>query len=410
MSSVTENIHRTRDEVVERARSFFLYDPTNADVHTFFAGLREHCPVARSEAMGGFWILSRYEHMAKVMLDQKHFSSSQCSIPYQEDIAGPQIPLQIDPPEHTGYRLVINPLFTQAKVAELEDDVRDRLRGYLQQVVANGGGELVSEVCLPHPAVTFALLLGVPIEDADMMVDWNHKIIREGYSGDPVKAEYAMTVVRPAVAKYFDEHLNQRESNPNAPDDLLTALARGRFGDRPLSRPEQLNLLQFLLQGGLETVTSSLSMILWHLSVHPEHRKMLIDEPALIPNAVEEFLRYYSGISPVRLCKADIEIAGTVIKTGDAVLLPTPSGSRDELQFADGETLDFRRSTNKHLGFGRGPHHCVGSTLARMELRVALEETITLMPHFELAPGFEAKWRWGISLGIDELQIVVTDG
>jgi cytochrome P450 len=405
--STTPNTSSAAEAARERARTFYLFDPEMDEPYSAFDAFREHCPVAHSEPEGGYWILSKHQDIQKALANPKIFSTEQTTLPKFNDPLGKLIPLDYDPPEHRLYRHSLNGFFSASAVAEKEPQIRSFCRERLRAIVAESGADLVQAFCVPYPAAVFLLIFGAPVDDLEQMLEWKHQMLHEGLSGDPEKMAYVDNEIRPRVGEYWGALIEQRERDPDPPPDVLTGLTHAKVGDRPYTRNEQMRALSLLMTAGLDTVTSTLSMALWYLATHPAMRQKLAADESLVPSAVEEMLRYFAPVSTYRKCKADVEVRGTRIRAGDVVLMSLPSASRDEETFANAAEVDLERHPNRHLAFGAGPHRCLGSHLARLQLNVAFEELRLIMPEFELAPDAEVKWHWGQIYGIDRLDVVV---
>ncbi len=395
----------TTEDVQDEVKSFFMQDPTLKDPHPLMERLRGSCPVAHSEAIGGYQILTRYEDIWAALQDYTTFSNCVIAIPPIEDVRGKIIPLNYDPPEHTEYRQVFAAYFTPRAVAKVEADARARMRELLVKFVADGGGDFVQEVLVPFPCVTFLLMLGLPLTDMDQLLEWKDILVRDILSGDPDKVTYVVTVVLPKIENYFAERVTEREADPNPPDDVLTALSHAEFQGRAFSLTEKIQTLMLFFQAGLDTVTGQMGFVVEHLANNPRQRHQLREDPTMIPNAIEEFLRYYSLVTLARKVMVDTEVAGVPIKAGELVQLLTQSAGRDERQYPHADVVDFSRENIRHLGFGAGPHRCIGSHLARMEMRVALEEMNALMPEYEIVDPSSVSHHWGAVAGVDRLDL-----
>jgi cytochrome P450 len=395
------------EDVQAEVKDFFMGTPGLEDPHPLMGKLRAACPVAHSEAMGGYKILSRYLDIVAALQDYSTFSNCVIAIPPIEDLRGKIIPLNYDPPEHTEYRQVFAAYFTPRAVAKVEADARARLRTLLENFLAKGGGDFVPHVLVPFPCVTFLLMLGLPLADLDQLLEWKDVLVRDLLSGIPERVNEAVNVVLPKIENYFAQRVTEREQDPNPPDDVLTALSRADFRGRPFTLVEKIQTLMLFFQAGLDTVTGQLGFIVEHLATNPGQRRLLHDNPSLIPNAVEEYLRYFSIVTLARKVMVDTEVAGVPIKAGELVQLLTQSAGRDESQYPNAGEIDFERKNFKHLGFGAGPHRCIGSHLARMEMRVALEEMNEAMPDYALADPASVTHHWGAVAGVDRLDLTI---
>ncbi len=377
------------------------------DPHPLFEQMRKKCPVARSEAMGGYWLMSRYEDCLEALKTPTVFSNTVMTLGQVEEVRGKLLPLNYDPPEHTVFRTEMAPWFSPTVVKRTEPGARDRLRRYLATYAAAGGGEFISAVAEPFPCVTFLLILGLPLEDMKDLLEWKDMLIHVLLKDDQEKIDEVVDEGIPLIGAYFNRALDERAAMEDQPDDVLTSILHAKRGDVPFTRDEMVQTLMLFFQAGLDTVTGTLGFIMEFLATHPEHRQLLIEEPTLIPNAVEELVRYFSIVTVTRKVMETVAVAGVTIPKGDFCVIPTASAGRDELQYENASDVDFRRRPIRHLGFGGGPHRCIGSHLARMELIVALEEIFSIMPDFELDPAQEVGIHWGAVAGIDKLHLLV---
>jgi cytochrome P450 len=292
----------------------------------------------------------------------------------------------------------------------LESSIRETARALIEAFVANGGGDFVAAVAVPLPSTVFLDVLGLPKGDLDRLLVWKDAIMRDLIGDDPVKSEYAKTVMMPEFFGYFQEAIDARRAMEDPPEDVLTGMIVGELpldGGRTMTDAEITNTLLLFVLAGLDTVTAALSLSVESLARDPALRQQLIDDPALMPNAVEEFLRYWSLVTTCRQANVDSVLQGQEIKAGDYVAICTAAASRDPKEFANPHELDFRRPDIRHLAFGAGPHRCLGSHLARLEMAIALEEVLRAMPDLAVAPGTVPKHHFGGVLGCDELMLAV---
>jgi cytochrome P450 len=369
--------------VMERARSFSYTSPslTADDYYALFGDLRVMCPVARNEAIdGGGYIVARYEDASQCVRDPR-FSSAVTRYPGEPK----QFPLGEDPPTHTDARRNLNPPFSPANIRKLESELTARAIAYLEPIAARAEGELVREFTEPFPCVSFMLLLGAPVEDLDQLIEWKNLLFAASNGHEDQRGEVLETELARMEA-YFVSLLEEREelAPEERPRDLLTAVVEAAMSDRPMTRSEMVRFCRSLMVAGLDTVTGMLGRMLTFLAESPPHRSELLAEPSLIPNAVEEMLRYFTTITTFRHAKEDIEVGGVVIHTGTQVEVSLPSAGRDETTYPDAAMVDFHRRHVRHLAFGGGPHRCLGSHLARMELVIGLNCFLAMIPHFEL--------------------------
>jgi cytochrome P450 len=370
-----------------------LFSPEVADdPHPTYRQLREQCPVAKGD-LGGHDVvlLSRYEDVLFALRHPEAFSS-QSGLGLGEQ---PLLPLEVDPPVHTGYRRILNPRFVPREIEKLAPAVRQRVTELLDAVVDRGGCDFHEEVATPLPSSIFLALMGLPHDDLPMFLQWRDDTIRPDVApGDIEGAARIRDETAHAISGYFRERIAERRAEPD--ESLLSTVVHSSVDGRPLDEAELLGICHLLLLGGLDTVTATLDCMVAHLATHPEQRQLLVDDPSRIPAAVEELLRWLSPVMVVpRAAAQDITLHDVEIKQGDGVTLVLGAANDDDAEF-EADTVDLTREPNKHLAFGGGHHLCLGAHLARMELRIALEELHARIPAYRLARGAEVHFSTGI--------------
>ncbi|GAB2867293.1 cytochrome P450 [Actinocorallia aurea] len=366
-----------------------------------FDALRETQDAFYSTWGKGFWVLTRYADIQAAFQDPEVFSSAAVNA-LDPEPRYRWIPEMLDPPEHTGWRRLLAPHFTPAAVKAREPRVREHCRTLVRTLADRGECDFVSDFATPFPSVIFLELMGLPVERLEEFLTWARTILH----GPPATNPGRMAAMG-EVTGMFAELIAERRANPGSGgrggllDDALT----WRLDGAPIPDDDLLAFCLLLFMAGLDTVTSQLSYAVWHLAAHPADQQALRDEPDLIPSAVEEFLRAYPVVLPGRKLTRDTEFAGCPMKKGDMVMLPLPAANRDPAAFPDAATVDLRRSPNRHLGFAAGPHRCLGSHLARAELRIALEEWHQAIPAYALPhPQAAREHTFGL-LGLDTLPL-----
>jgi cytochrome P450 len=370
----------------EVIRTFSPHDPAHfADPYPVYRLMREQCPVAHSDMHDGFWIVSKYEDVHFVCAHPELFSSHPAHIPPNMGQDRPVIPLEIDPPDHAKYRQVLSPIFAPPKMQALVPRIRTTVNAMIDTFIERGRCEFVSEFAEPLPTHIFLEMMDWPVSDAKRFHAWKDVIIH-GVPGDEEASMQARLEAGTELYTYFAEILDDRSEAPR--EDVMSTLIEATFGgERELSQFEILDIVFLLLIAGLDTTTGALGNAFVHLSQRPDLRDRLVADPALVPSAVEEMLRYESHVATGRRVVSDVEVGGQQFKEGDRVLVLFGSASRDADEFAEPEEIVLDRSPNRHLAFGVGPHRCVGSHLARLELVVALEELHRRLPDYRLAAG-----------------------
>jgi len=394
-----------RAAALAQVANFTVFDQNDLTaLYDLYHRFQSHCPVGRSEALGGYWVLTRREHVFTVLRDPVTFSSTIITVPPHCPEIGAPIPIQVDPPEHTKYRHDLQRMFSPTVAASIGEGARARARTTLRQIRDVGRAEAVSQFCEPFPAITFALLVGVPVDALGQLLYWKNVKIRDGFHPDPERRRYVAEVIRPTVVTYFQKLLDlRREQGADAPDDVLRSLTLATFDGRPWTENEILRTIELLMDAGLDTTTSVLARSMHYLATNPQLQQELRADRSLIPQAVEEFLRMFAPLSVARLVTTDVELGGVQLKKGDLVLLVTPAASRDPFDYDRPDEVDLHRGPTRHLAFGAGPHRCLGSHIARVSLTVALEELFEQWPEFRLTAGRTPQFHTGLLLGLDEL-------
>jgi cytochrome P450 len=363
--------------------------------------------VAWSNSHGGHWVLTRYTDIHEVNRCPQTFSNNPVGIPPNLGQDQPLIPLEIDPPEHTSYRQILTPLFSPARMNALELTIRSLVTDLIDGFAARGHCDVIEEFARPLPAQVFLGLMGWPQEDAPQLLKWTYDVIEGKPGGTDEESNEVRTAAGLEIYTYFAELLDQAYDTPG--DDVISQLTRARFdGERELSQFEILNIVFIVMLGGLHTVTGTLGNILIYLAEHPDQRDRLVDDPALIPSAVEELLRWESIVAPARRVTERVTVGGVEMEPGDRVLVALGSAGRDPGEFPDADEVILDRVPNRHLAFGSGPHRCLGSHLARVELRVALEEIHRRLPDYELVPGEAPVLKLHQVKGVERLKLRFT--
>lgn len=296
---------------------------------------------------------------------------------------GALIPLEIDGEAHRSWRRLLDPIFAPKKIAFLEDQVRALARDLIAEFAAEGRAELHDSFCVPLPCLTFLRLLGAPVEQLDFFLEFKDGVIHpKGDTLDEMNANMAVSAGK--ILEYFVGFLAERRAETEEKDDVVSTLLRSEVDGRPITDEEFYNILFLLMFAGLDTVTASMSCIFAWLGQHPEEREQLVADPSLIPAAVEELLRYESPVPfGLRYAEEDIDLGdGLVIKAGEAIHAVWAAANVDPTAFDDPLTVNLERGRTNHIVFASGTHRCLGSHLARLELRIAVEELLAAIPDY----------------------------
>ncbi len=382
------------DAVEDWASDYDVTDPTyQTDPYPIWDDLRGRCPVGHTERLGGSYLPLTWDHIAAVAYDTENFSSRDVGVlpaPPEASTTLVAPPITSDPPFHTEARRILLPFFSPRAVDSLETQTRDIAAELLDtierrldagEVIADAAGDYAQHI----PVRVITHMLGIPREDEPTFLDWAIDIFQRA-ADDPAIGRRATK----EILAYFEEQVADRRADPR--DDLISELLRAELGGAPLTPKHVLGTCFLLLMAGIDTTWSSIGASLWHLATNADDRDRLVAEPELIPQAVEEFLRAYAPVTMARIAVNDTEVGGCPVSAGDRVLLPFPAGNRDPEKFDRPAEVDIDRSRNRHFAFGIGIHRCLGSNLARMEVRVAIEAWLERFGSFALVPGVEVRW------------------
>ena len=307
----------------------------------------------------------------------------------------PLIPLNVDPPMHAKYRTILDPLFAPRRMDALEADITARADRFIDAFVDRGECNFSEEFAELFPSAVFLGLMGLPWEELDTLIGLRDGILHPAKidptaDDDPMARFAVMNATGQRIYEYFNAQLDQREANPT--DDILTHFTTAEVDGDRMSREDILDVCFLFLIAGLDTVSDSLTCFFAFLATHPDHRQTIVDRPDLIPAAVEELLRWESPVpgGVPRVTTQEVEMPnGTILPEGTAVLVSYGAANMDPAEFPDGFEVRFDRETNRHIAFGSGVHRCLGSHLARRELRVALAAWHRRIPNYGLKPGHE---------------------
>jgi len=368
-----------------------------ADPVPFYDVLRDRCPVASMEGMVGLGahIVSRYEDVRWVLRNPQIFSSDLVAVDIGQD--RPLIPLQIDPPDHATYRRVIDPTLGPREVATMEPEIRRVVGEVMDRFLDRGSVDAHAEFTVPLPCQVFLQICGLPLDELPRYLHWKDEIIRPGGGMiEPEEAARRRHAAGKELYAYFAGVLEERRANLG--DDLISRFLTTETDGRTMTDDEMLDICYLFVLAGLDTVTSTLDCSLAFLAQHPEHRRRLVEHPEDTPAVVEELLRMETPVMQIlRVVAQPTELHGVTLNVGDTIIVMLGSANCDPGEFGDDAgTFDAGRETNRHLAFGGGPHRCLGSHLARLELQIALEEWHRRIPDYELEPDAELAYSPGI--------------
>jgi cytochrome P450 len=398
----------THQPVADFATDFDHTDPSWVqDPYPIYDDLRERCPVAHSDRYGGTWLPVRHADVSAIANDHEHFTSR--SVVVAEGRPGddaPPAPIGVappitsDPPFHQLARRLLLPAFSPKAVAGLEEFTRSLCTRLLDDL---GDFERIDgaiDYAQHIPVGVIARMLGFPPEDGDLFRDFVHTIL-EGVD-QPVEERIASFE---PIETYFIAQVEDHRAHPR--DDLTTFLMNVEVNGEKLQDQHVFGTMLLLLAAGIDTTWSAIGASLWHLAQHDDDRRRLVADPSQLTVAIEELLRAYAPVTMARLVKEDFVFSGCPMKKDDWVLLSFPAANRDPDAFDYADEVVLDREVNRHLAFGLGIHRCVGSNLARMELRVALDCFLARVPEFSLADPQAVTWSRGQVRGPRTLPLLV---
>ena len=376
-----------------------------ADPFVIWDRLRTTCPVAHTDRRRSSWLPTTYADVVDLAHDIEHFSSLEISVipfngaPEREPVLAYGLPpISADPPLHTWTRRLLLPWFSHRKVQEYEPMTRSLCVELIDGFVGLGSADAARDYAQQIPVRVIASILGVPSELSDTFTGWVRDVLE--FADDPERRRHGAE----GLVDFFVAEVARRASEPG--DDLLSDLLHAEIDGQPVEDSIVLGVAALTLIAGVDTTWSAIGSSLWHLATQPDDAKTLATDPEAMPLAVEELLRAYSPVTMARVVTEDIEFAGCPMKAGDKVLMNFPAANRDPAVFEDADRVVLDRQLNRHVAFGSGIHRCAGSNLARMELRVALEEWLRRIPEFRLADGAEVTWAGGQVRGPRRLPVV----
>lgn len=381
-----------------------IHDPAFVrDPFTAYDRLRRECPLARSNQHGGFWLMTRYEDVRAAAIDWRSYTSSVAgvtAIPVITPRTEPQLPIEMDPPKHARYRALVRPLFAPGRVENITPRIRDLAASIIRRMAAKGAAEAVTEFCVPVAITSLAAFTDVPLADSKRWIGW---ITRMFDVGNPAAGAAAGL----ELVAYIDGLIAARRASPTG--DFISMLMAAEIDGERLDDGQIRSFVTVVFGAGFETTADALSVMLHWLAESPEGLARLAAEPALIPTAVEEFLRYASPVQIFgRNAVCDISMHEHQMQAGEIVALGFGSANRDPDVFEAPGEIRLGRRPNRHLAFGAGPHLCAGAGVARMELAVTLETLIETGTRLALDPAAAPRWKVrGDRRGLSNLPLLI---
>ena len=351
------------------------------DVHLAWKTLHGGPDIVWTPRHGGHWIATRAADIDVMQTDHTRFSYRYMTIPKMPE--APQLaPLEYDPPDHAKYRQLLSPAFGPAVMQRLESDLRRLTIELLEEIVPRGRCDFFADFAKRLPVITFLRLVDLPLSDREHLLELTELSVRPKSEADRVAAFTGLE-------QYTQHWIVERRRNPGP--DLFSRMVNAKFDGRPINDHELRGMLMNVIFGGLDTVTSALTFSAHCLATQPAVRAELQADPSLMPNAIEEFLRRFGIPNTARLITHDFEYGGLQFREGEQILLPKTLHGLDDRRYADPLRVDIHRDIRRHAAFGDGPHRCPGSFLARMELRIFMEEWFARVPEFRVTAGEQVR-------------------
>lgn len=398
----------TREEMIARfgrdlVNDFDLDDPGfNDNFDETIDYLVRKCPVVHSPVGRGYYLINTQDDVRRAAQDWQTFSSAKGYMPNRPEGLPYLMPEESDPPIHTQWRKVLNPHLSPKVSLSYDQPIRDDVNELIDRFIDRGECEFISEfgALLPGWAF-FKNVLGLPVDDLAQLVEG----VEEG-TFNPDMNERGRHFAN--VFAYLEDHLRWRSEQPEREDLIGTILKGVTYDDgEPAPWEHKVSILVDLTFGGIATTTFVMASAIHHLATHPDQRQLLIDDPSLIENAIEEYARFFPPVVALgRTCTRDVEIAGTEIPAGEFVMLTYAAASRDPRHMDDPGKIDLTRQGIPHSTFGVGRHRCIGSNLARVELSTTLEEWLKRIPEFSVKPGTEPVYVTGYLRSMRKLELV----
>jgi cytochrome P450 len=354
---------------------FFSVEAVDGDLHEGWKRLHGGPEIFYTPLNGGHWVFTRAEDIGAAWTDHDRYSNVGVAMS-REEREMQFYPGEADPPQHAHYRAMLTPFFSQKAVHVLEEKMRELTRDLIEEFIGRGRCEFQAEVARRMPIYIFLTMMELPLDHAVALLPAADWLTRDADPQSFLRAVQTMM-------GYLQERVAEREKSPG--NDFISHLLTATIDNRATTRHEVLSLTANVMFGGLDTVVSSMGFFMNFLARHPAHCRELVDEPALIPDAVEELLRRHGITNFGRMVSRDFGYKGLPMRAGDLVLLPAALYNLDERMFSDPMTVDFHRPIKRHVGFGTGIHRCLGAQLARLELRVLLQEWLPRIPEFSIA-------------------------
>lgn len=367
-----------------------------ADIHQGYRDLQLNAPeIFYSPLNGGHWAVTRGDLVQQVLKDTATFSSAELDVPKTGN-PHRQIPINLDPPEHTPYRIMMMKYFTPRVVSALEESMQRWATTVIDRAYQDGRCEFTEKMGAAFPVYVFMEMMGLPL---DRFAEFR-SVVTEFFSHIPASRRQELSA---SIIAVIDEAVEARSTDPQ--DDLISKLMEDQVQGRKLSREELCSIGFLLFVAGLDTVANMMSFMFHFLAKRPDLQDLLREDASKIPPFVDEALRRFPIVTLARLVTTDTELAGAQLKAGDMIIAPLALSNLDDRKFDDPMTFDIDRPRKDHVTFSVGPHLCMGHSLARSELRMFVAEFLKRIPRFRLPEGYKPHYRAGIIMAIENLEL-----
>ncbi|MET0145229.1 MAG: cytochrome P450 [Ilumatobacteraceae bacterium] len=351
----------------------------------------------------GYWVFTDHDVILEGLQHPELFSN-QVIVPDDPDPPYKWIPIMLDPPEHTKWRQVLASYFSPGRVRSMEDQQRAFANELIDAVIADGGADFYVRYSKVFPTTIFLQIMGLPVEGLADFMRWEEQILHGTSESDPDQTIAYQAMLE--VMAYFQQQIDDKRANPDhQKNDIVSFALDWKIDGEPIQDQDLLSCMLLLFMAGLDTVAANLSYIFLHLATHDADRQRIVDDPSSIPAAVEELMRTYPIVQTARKATQDVEFHGCPVKAGDMVAFPLGFAGRDESHYDGAKEVDLDREGVRHLGFGAGPHRCLGSHLARQEMIVTLEEWHRRIPHYRLVEGADLEEHGGGVYSLESLPL-----
>ena len=401
-ATAADTMIRPENVPAELVRDFNFYDIPGAaeDVQAAYARIQQESPdIFWTPHNGGHWVATRADDILIMQRDYKHFTHQHIVLPPMPPGTPRQIPLEIDPPEHSRYRRPLMQALMPAIVSELETNVRKVAVDAIERMLPKGECEFIEEFAKVLPIHVFLELVNLPISDKEILLPVAEASVRGRDAETRLGAHQQM-------GAYLLDKVRARRENPS--DDLLSKLVNAELDNGRISENEAIDYATLVLFGGLDTVAGMIGFIARFLALNPEHRRQLVerlDDEAFLKNAIEELIRRHGLANTGRVIAEDYDYKGISFRKGDRILPANLYVGIDDRVNEDPLVVDFNREKPVHAAFGNGPHACPGAVLARREIRIFLLEWLSRIPDFRIKPGTQPVLATGLVNGVLRLDL-----